>query len=168
MVGVHHTAVRQHLTVLGDAGLVAAVPQRPEGRGRPRIAYRALTDPQPYQHLATALADAVQSGRTAREAGHLHGAKVEPSPAGPIATLRDETERLGFRPRLRARGQGRHELVLDACPFADVAAVSPAVVCELHLGLAEGVLSRSGDVEVVELKVADPHRGGCRFTLRER
>ena len=166
-VGVHHTAVRQHLAVLADAGLVAAVPLAPAGRGRPRVAYRPLADPQPYQQLATALIGAVAAGGAARQAGAAHGAKVSPSPRGALATLFHETERLGFQPHVRSRGQGRHELILGACPFADVAAISPDVVCDLHMGLAEGIVARAGGIEVTGLKVADPHRGGCRFTLRE-
>ena len=167
VVGVHHTSVRQHLTVLADVGLVGQVPLPPKGRGRPRIAYQPLVDPEPYQHLALILAEAVQQGRTARAAGRVQGAKVQAADRTAIATLLDETARLGFRPRLRPRGPGRHELVLDACPFAAVAAINPSIACDLHLGLAEGILSKIGGMEVVELKVADPHRGGCRFTLRE-
>ena len=85
-----------------------------------------------------------------------------------MATLRGETERLGFRPRVRDRGNGTHELVLAACPFAESPRCAPATVCDLHRGIAEGVCERSGGLEVVDLHVADPHRGGCRLVVRVR
>jgi predicted ArsR family transcriptional regulator len=166
-LGVHHTAVRQHLTLLVEAGLVGPVPMPPQGRGRPKVLYRALADPDPYQHLALMLSEVISEGFTPRTAGHRQGLAVEPSPAGPLATLFGETERLGFRPRVRDRGHGTHELLLAACPFAEVAAVAPATVCDLHRGIAEGVCERSGGLEVVDLHVADPHRGGCRLVVQD-
>lgn len=164
-LGVHHTAVRQHLTILGTAGLVEAVHLPPQGRGRPRVAYRALGDPDPYQRLSTMLADAVGEGLTPREAGRRHGREVAPSPDGAIATLVAETDRLGFHPRVRD-GRGRLEVVLDACPFAEVAATAPHVICQLHLGIAEGIVERTGDIEIVDLRPADPHTAGCRLITR--
>lgn len=166
VVGVHRTAVRQHLTVLADVGLVAAETVPPSGRGRPKSVFRALADPDPYQHLALMLSDAVAHGLTPREAGHRHGERVAPSPEGPLATLVGETTRLGFRPSVRDRGKGVQEVVLHACPFADVAAVNAAAICGLHRGIAEGVLARAGGLEVVDLHVADPHKAGCRLVTR--
>lgn len=166
VIGVHHTAVRQHLAVLAEVGLVASETLPPSGRGRPTSAYRALVDPDPYQHLARMLADAVAHGLTPREAGHLHGERVVPSPDGPLATLVGETTRLGFRPTVRDRGKGVQEVVLHTCPFAEVAAANPAAICGLHRGIAEGVLARTGGLEVVDLHVADPHKAGCRLVTR--
>ncbi|MEN9646179.1 MAG: hypothetical protein RL238_2848 [Actinomycetota bacterium] len=166
VIGVHHTAVRQHLAVLAEVGLVAAETLPPAGRGRPKSVYRALTDPDPYQHLSLMLADAVSLGLTPREAGHRHGERVTPSPDGPLATLVGETTRLGFRPTVRDRGKGVQEVVLHTCPFADVAAVNAAAICGLHRGIAEGVLARTGGLEVVDLHVADPHKAGCRLVTR--
>jgi predicted ArsR family transcriptional regulator len=164
-LGMHHTAIRQHLVVLAAAGMVEAVQLAPEGRGRPRVAYRALGDPDPYQRLSAMLADAVGAGLSPREAGRRHGRDVTPLADGAVATLLAETDRLGFRPRVR-EGRGRLEVVLDACPFADVAAVSPQVVCELHLGIAEGIVERTGGIEIVDLRAADPHTAGCRLITR--
>lgn len=164
-LGVHHTAVRQHLVVLADVGLVAAVPQAPQGRGRPKMGYRALVDPDPYQHLSLMLASAAAEGISAREAGRRFGGAVAPSPDGGVATLRVEAERLGFQPRVRPRTAGVCEIVLDRCPFAEVAAVSPEAVCDLHRGLAEGIAAATGEIEILDLHVADPRRGGCRLVV---
>lgn len=165
VLGMHHTAVRQHLVVLVAAGMVEAVQLAPEGRGRPRVAYRRLGDPDPYVHLSTMLADALDDGISPREAGRRQGRDVTPLVEGAVATLLAETTRLGFHPQVRD-GRGRLELVLDACPFADVAAAAPSVVCELHRGIAEGIVERTGELEIVDLRAADPHTAGCRIVTR--
>ena len=165
-LGVHHTAVRQHCEVLAEAGLVVGETFPPQGRGRPRMGYRLVETPDPYKWLATLLAESVREGRSPIETGRLHGERATPSPEGPAETIRAEAERLGFRPDVRRGRGGRVELVLQECPFADVADADPATVCALHRGLAEGVASVCGGIEVESLKIADPHAGGCRLVLR--
>lgn len=164
-IGIHHTAVRQHLAVLADAGLVLSQALPVEGRGRPRTGYTVAAEGVPYRELAGMLADAVRTGRSARDAGRDAGLLVEPSPDGPIATLRDEAQRLGFEPRARRRGAVQ-EIVLGACPFADLATTQPETVCELHVGLAEGIAERAGGLAVEGIHLADPHKGGCRIVIR--
>jgi predicted ArsR family transcriptional regulator len=39
-VTLHPNTVRWHLGVLGDAGLVEALPEQRRGRGRPSVVYR--------------------------------------------------------------------------------------------------------------------------------
>lgn len=165
LMGIHHTAVRQHLAMLAEAGLVLSQALPVEGRGRPRTGYTVAVEGVPYRELAGMLADAVRAGRTARDAGRDAGLRVEPSVDGPIATLRDEAQRLGFEPRVRRRGDVQ-EIVLGACPFADLATTQPGTVCELHVGLAEGIAERAGGLAVDGIRLADPHKGGCRIVVR--
>ncbi len=75
--------------------------------------------------------------------------------------------RRGFRPRRTERGR-RVELVLDRCRFVEVAASSPGTVCQLHLGLIEGLTEELGDLELDKLVIKDARRGGCRVVLRRR
>ncbi len=42
----------------------------------------------------------------------------------------------------------------------------PATVCQLHLGLAEGVASELGEGAVVDLAAKDPRQAGCRLEVR--
>jgi predicted ArsR family transcriptional regulator len=175
-VGVHHTAVRVHLARLRDQGLVQESRAAPSGRGRPKLLYSAtgdVADPlqrDPYRELSTMLATAVRQGRTPREVGvdAGHGAAVRQDPGGvrdTVDLIEAEAAELGFDP-VRRGDPDRPELVLRRCPFAEVAADDPDSICSLHLGVAEGIAARRGDVAVVGMVVRDPHRAGCRLRLR--
>lgn len=187
--GLHHTAIRQHLRTLLAAGLVqeeAPAPAAHRGRGRPPVRYRATAEgrppEQPYVDLARLLTRAVRTGRTARQVGREVGREVGRAAAaqaiGPApdsaAVIAGEERRYGFSPSIRRSPTGPDgpglwddvDIVLGACPFADVADDDPATVCALHLGLAEGVSEELGDHRAVTLVPADPHAGGCRLTLR--
>ena len=189
-VGVHHTAVRQHLAKLRDAGLIDEDHAEPTGRGRPKLLYRlhpGLTSSHSvaagYQRLAALLATAVRTGRTARDVGHEAGRhlarqrldELAARDAGdgdrtgtvldPAEVVVAEADRLGFRPVVDHRDDGV-DVVLRHCPFQDVAADDPDTVCSLHLGLAEGVAEATGGIQVHGMVVNDPYRAGCRLQLR--
>lgn len=173
-VGLHHNAVRQHLAKLVEAGLVQETTDAPHGRGRPRLLYRVAPGldgrwgaPDAYMGLAILLADAVRTGASARDTGRRAGAAAAalaaPGTTG-VAVIEAEAARLGFDPTTRRKGRG-FEVVLGHCPYHEVAATDPGVVCALHLGLAEGIADAMGDVTVPRLVVADPHRAGCRIVV---
>jgi predicted ArsR family transcriptional regulator len=166
VIGVHRTSVGQHLRHLLDVGAVSAVPIPPQGRGRPSTGYVAI-DPAPYRTLAGWLAAAAGSDVPPREVGRDIGQRLASDrvDGDPVRAIEREATRLGFRPHRRDRGE-RIELRFEHCPYADVAADDLDVVCQLHLGLAEGIATRSAGVTVEDLRVADPHRGGCRLQLR--
>ena len=166
-LGIHHTAVRQHLELLSAAGLVHSEALPIIGRGRPRVGFTTIDDSTdaPYRELAAMLAAAVRTGLGAREAGREVGKRVAASPEGPLATLRAETERMGFHPQLQRRGS-RFQLTLSECPFADLAVADPGTICSLHLGLAEGIAECDGTLQVEGIRLADPRHGGCRIVVR--
>jgi len=88
-----------------------------------------------------------------------------------VTTVMDAASRIGFEPVLRyTRGRGAAtgevEVVLQHCPFEELARTDPDTVCALHLGLVEGLVEAAGGASVVGLQVADPRRGNCRITLR--
>ncbi|MEI7547001.1 MAG: helix-turn-helix domain-containing protein [Actinomycetota bacterium] len=167
-MAMHHTAVREHLALLVEAGLVRGVGLPVIGPGRPRTGYlivERVDSAAAYRSLAAMLAEAVRGGLTARESGRLAGMRVTPSAGGAITTLRDEAERLGFQPQVRVNGKV-HEVVLKKCPFEDIAAERPETVCEVHLGIAEGVCEQTGGAVVDGIRLADPRKGGCRILMR--
>ena len=174
-VALNHNAVRQHLAVLRDAGLVVEEPEARARPGRPRLLYRLHPEvagswgtPGAYAWLAGMLSESVREGVTAREVGRRDGrrrAVAADVGSDPLDTLQGELAERGFRPVRADRGR-RVEFVLGRCPFADVAAADPGTVCQLHLGLAEGMAEGLGGIEVDRLTARDPRRGGCRLVVR--
>lgn len=174
-VQLNHNAVRQHLTVLKDANLVVEEVEDRDRPGRPRLLYR----PHPevldrwgttgaYSWLAGLLAHAIrreqEPRQVGRQEGHRRAAELTDS-GDPIGALEMEMLRRGFRPRRVERGR-RVDFVLERCPFADVAAADPATVCQLHLGMAEGLAEGLGGVEIERLVAKNAHRAGCRLIVR--
>ena len=175
-LGLHHNAIRQHLAKLVAADLVDESTSPAHGRGRPRLMYRVSPAAQsrwggttPYERLSLMLADMVRSGSAPEEVGRRSAVRT-PLVAGDndaLGVLVDEMAAHGFEPELRRRGR-RIEIVLQTCPFATAAEAEPDIVCNLHLGIAQGVASRThGRIVVDELIARDPHRAGCRLCVHE-
>ena len=72
---------------------------------------------------------------------------------------------MGFHP-VAVSGPRGGDFVLGRCPFVEVAAKDPATVCQLHLGLVEGLADLLGEGAVVDLVTEDPRRAGCRVRVR--
>lgn len=174
-VRLNHNAVRQHLAVLKDAGLVIEETEPRDRPGRPRLLYRQHPEvaerwdvPGSYAWLAGLLSAAVRRKQNPRQVGrqdgHRRAAEIS-GPGDPADLLEQEISRRGFRPVRTGRGS-RVEFVLRRCPFAEVAAADPGTICQLHLGLAEGLTEGLGRLQVERLVPKDPHRAGCRLTVR--
>lgn len=191
-VGLNHNAIRQHLAVLKDAGLVTERLEERSRPGRPRLLYRLSPEtagkwetPGAYAWLASLLTDALRRRADPREVGRQDGHRraSEITGAGTasgrttgqtgagvaesIDLLEAEIARRGFRPSRLERGR-KVDFVLGRCPFAEVARSDPDTVCSLHLGLAEGLAEGLGGLEVQALVRKDPTRAGCRLSLRRQ
>jgi predicted ArsR family transcriptional regulator len=175
LVQLNHNAIRQHLALLKDAGLVLEETEVRHRPGRPRLFYRL--DPEiagrwgtagPYAWLAGMLSEAVRTGQDPRQIGRKEGIRDAVAVAGagePTDLLEEEMIRRGFRPTRFTKGD-RLDFVLGRCPFAYVAADNPDTVCQLHLGLAEGLTEGLGGVEVERLVIKEAHKAGCRLTVQ--
>ncbi|MGN0064672.1 MAG: helix-turn-helix transcriptional regulator [Nocardioides sp.] len=173
---LHVTTVRFHLDQLVRVGMLSTRLVR--GRvGRPRKVYflpppeRARASADAYEALGAVLAEAwpgpggVATEVSPREAGlrwvrrHMPMNGEVPPPArtpgewlGKIGHAFDLLVEWGYQPDLSTEQNGRlARLTLTDCPFLDMAAVRPDVVCGVHQGLVEGVLARAGepDADVV-------------------
>jgi predicted ArsR family transcriptional regulator len=168
-LGCNHNAVRQHLARLREVGLVAEVREQRSRAGRPRLLYTATAPPNPYARLARLLLTVRRTGLSPRAAGRQAGraevASAAVEAADALDVLEADAARQGFSPHRVRRGR-RVELVLDVCPFADIAAEDPATVCALHRGLAEGLVEGAGGARVETFVANDPYRAGCRVGLR--
>ncbi len=203
---LNHNAIRQHLAILVDAGLVKEeLERRRTTPGRPRLFYSTggqeslpfgTIDPdgRSYSRLALLLAEAIDSNTAPREMGRTAGMRgagrdgndgagsadagtgragiVKVGAGGGISDGDQALDRVmsameteGFHTRLAKKGK-QIELIVDTCPFIDIAEVAPKVVCDLHLGMAEGVTAATGDLTVVGLTKSDPLRSGCRLLLQ--
>lgn len=186
-LGVHPNTARFHLRALVETGQVAQVEAERPGTGRPPQLFQVVrrmdpAGPRDYRLLAEVLAedlagDPDPAGRaivTGRSWGRRHEAdptgrskrKVRAAIDGLIGLLDD----LGFAPeREGPRASGRlPKIGLRNCPFLELAADRPQVVCSIHLGLMQGALEGwESDVTVDRLEpFAEPDL--CRVHLVER
>jgi predicted ArsR family transcriptional regulator len=164
---LHPTTVRFHLRHLESAGLVVAEPEPVEGRGRPRLGYRpgALDVADVREQMIDALAEALADGGSrdrALRAGRRWAERLPAVGGGPVSAVTDVFTQLGFDPDASA-----DPIRLRQCPFMDAARRTPQVVCQVHLGLAQGLVartSRSSSRPRVELRpFAEPN--ACLLSL---
>ncbi len=157
-LSLHPNTVRPHLRRLEEAGLLASE-IRKGSVGRPQALYTVRdTDdrsaPGDYRLLAEMLIGLVRGRRAleqahglAREWGTYLVAQNRPKPGtrGPasrnLALMQDAMARAGFDPRFRRREGAAVDVTLRNCPFKDLADDHRDLVCTLHRGLVEGILS---------------------------
>lgn len=162
-VGLGVTTVRFHLDHLLESGLVTTRRAPVEGPGRPRLLYRAVAaeaveGAAAYRLLAGLLAaELARSGdpTAAVAAGWAWANRLDIAPVSLAGTDESATDQAmervidlldegGFAPE-RERDQDQYRISLYRCPFLELAAQSPEVVCAVHLGLVRGVLDRLRD-----------------------
>jgi predicted ArsR family transcriptional regulator len=162
-VGLHANTVRSHLRVLAEAGLVAARAEQRTRPGRPRLVFAATpegtsapAEPAGYRLLAEILASHLaasgeDSAERAEEAGRAWGRYlVDRRPPHASATSEEDVasivrllDEFGFEPRLEPAEHG-HTLLMQHCPFGEVADSYRKIVCSVHLGLIQGALDELG------------------------
>jgi predicted ArsR family transcriptional regulator len=173
--GLNHNAIRQHLAKLRAAGLVVEEVGGRSGPGRPRLQYRPALGadrdwgiPSAYERLSLMLVEMLHSGRSAREVGTDIGHQMAtelPETVDPVDRLEINAARQGFEPR-RVEHRSSVDLILERCPFEMAAGPAPEIVCQLHLGLAEGISEATdGAIAVTDLVARDPRRAGCRLKI---
>ena len=165
--GLHENTTREHLQRLVSDGFAQRHPERRTVRGRPRMVYRAVsaddlrTDPREQDRIEESIArvaltrillegygrEVASPTAAAQAAGRAMIVDRDLPPISPTTStvgadrqldaLEGHLERLGFDPELDRSQLAFH---LYRCPFLDLAKARPEVVCNVHLGLAQGVL----------------------------
>jgi predicted ArsR family transcriptional regulator len=153
--------VRVHLNSLAEAGLVESDTTPAQGRGRPPLVYRAITeeageDGRRYRLLAQILTAMVaRRGPDAAgelvEIGETWGRYLVESPPPYVSLTEDESVRrlvellrdVGFEPRPESAEHGRR-ILMRPCPFLELARAHQDVICPIHLGLMRGALAELG------------------------
>jgi predicted ArsR family transcriptional regulator len=159
-LSLHPNTLRPHLRRLEEVGLVASEQRKGPNVGRPQTLYLAV-DAEPregrdHQLLADILAGLLTSARQreraqelAREWGTYLVGRSAPRPGAPrssgpnLAVLQEALAGAGFTPRFRRRGPRTVEISLRDCPFRDLLDEHRELVCAVHRGLLEGMLSAS-------------------------
>lgn len=170
LLGFNHNAIRQHIAKLLTAELVVEQTEKRTTRGRPRQLYEARTDALDafagaagsYEWLSQQLLELHQSGDTPYEVGRRAGAATaaEGSSIDDLTALTGLLQRGGFRPdEPVTQPDGESTMILNHCPFAEVASKAPDIVCEFHRGVIDGHLGAASPT--AKLDVADAHSGGC-------
>jgi predicted ArsR family transcriptional regulator len=179
-VGIGRALAVYHLDKLVKSGLLTVTYQRPPGRsgpgaGRPAKVYsrsgREFTvslPPREYELAARLLVQAVGSDRSGRseaalgDAARQLGAQLGRSRRGNDA--RGEDARQAMEAALQEHGfepchDGDGTVWLRNCPFHQLAAQDPGVVCGMSLALIEGLVAGLGANEL--RPVLDPQPGRC-------
>lgn len=174
LLGLNHNAIRQHLAKLVATGLVTEATAPRTGRGRPKLVYEVAPGVEsrwgtvgPYERLSLLLAEVIRSGRAPVDVGRDAGRAMRADLGGAegVDALERAMAKQGFDPVVRRR-RGRTEVVLEHCPFSSTVLANRDAVCQLHLGMAEGVVEGSG-VVVDQLVAKDPRPAGCELGLRD-
>jgi predicted ArsR family transcriptional regulator len=158
-----------------EVGLLAVSAEARGGVGRPQNRYTLAPDapslglePPSFPLLARLLTrmaaqaglrdDAVEIGR---EEGQVTAAQHTGRAC--IDALEAQQALLGFDPT-RAEGDESTTLAFAHCPFSELAAEHPEIVCGLHCGLVEGFVEEFADAVVVEFRSL-VHRTPCQVEL---
>lgn len=173
-LGVPRATVAFHLDRLVDEQLLAVGQERRTGRtgpgaGRPAKLYRrsdrqvSVSLPERQYELAggllaAAVEEADETGGSPREIltrrARERGAELAAGTGDIVGTLEEH----GFEPRAEDG-----EVLLGNCPFHRLAATHTRLVCEMNLGLVEGMLAGGGD-QGLRARL-DPQPGFCCVRL---
>src|SRR5438105_2853318 len=146
--GVHRTVAFSHLERLRQLGYLGAGSRRGL-RGKPARLYRLESGPlelshppRRFQTLATLLSGALaglgkRGRRAARQAGYDFGAGLAQPDAGSPDVALESLQTLGAVYELDG-----DRIIAANCVFRE--ACRTELVCDLHSGLLEGLLQRSG------------------------
>lgn len=141
--GLHANTVREHLQRLIEGGYVIATPEHRTTRGRPRTLYSAATgEPGASSPIAREKVDAAaRRGDLMRSVLHTDGSDLGRDATYQLDALVEHLEESGFEPVVDDA-----ELVIELtpCPHAAALPEHRRLLCQVHLGLMQGVLSEAG------------------------
>ncbi len=191
-LGLHANTVRPHLERMREVGLLAVHPDNRGSVGRPQNRYALASDapslglePPAFPVLARMLTDlAAAAGAAAhlsaeagaeqgRELADVHAARAAESGTDgrrPRASCLDAVTAmladLGFDPAV-VHDDDVATIAFTHCPYAELAATHPEVVCHLHRGLVQGFVESIGGAGVEAFRtLAD--RDPCQVELSIR
>jgi predicted ArsR family transcriptional regulator len=177
---LHPNTVRPHLERMRDIGLLDVAVGGRGDVGRPQHRYSIAADAPSLglepptmpmlarmvlhmaQRLNASADDAVAVGVTE---GAERAARYQLAPST-LEALVSDLDRLGFDPVVTdvVDDDDAAVVAFANCPFADLAAQHPELVCGLHRGLVSGFVAAMADTEVREF-CSVTSRTPCRVTV---
>jgi predicted ArsR family transcriptional regulator len=180
---LHPNTVRPHLERMREAGLLDVEVGgrgdvgRPQHRysiapNAPSLGFEPPTMPVLARMVLSMAARLQASAEDAEEVGRTEGAtRAQPYQQAPstLEALVSDLDRLGFDPVVTDAADDPDAAVVafSHCPFAELAAAHPELVCGLHRGLVAGFVAEMGDAEVDEFCTLIS-RTPCRVTVASR
>ncbi len=182
-LGLHPNTVRPHLERMREVGLLAVHTDNRGSVGRPQNRYALAPDapslglePPAFPVLARMLAELAAAVGAApdlsAEAGAEQGRALAADHAarrpraGCVDAVTAMLAELGFDPAV-VQEDSLATIAFTHCPYAELAAAHPEVVCHLHRGLVEGFVESIGGASVDRFRtLAD--RDPCQVELSIR
>lgn len=177
--GLHENTVRAHLEELTRDGYLQKTKAESEGRGRPAWLFSAVTptETSPYASLASALAEVLHETSEnptldAVLAGAKWGKQLNyglPTSDQSTTSEQEVKERvlgvlddIGFEPSSDAKTE---EITLNRCPLIEAANKHPDIICNVHLGVIEGVAESLGFTSDGSVLLPFSAPGQCSLNL---
>ncbi|MEA2901854.1 MAG: hypothetical protein QOH36_1741 [Actinomycetota bacterium] len=180
-LGLHPNTVRPHLERMRDVGLLQVEADGRGSVGRPQHRYALAADapslglePPAFPLLARMLAPLAAASELEPDDVALVGAEAGRAMARAgraarqdcVAAITTMLSELGFDPAVVADDDVA-TIAFTHCPFAELAAAHPEVVCHLHRGLIQGYVEQIGGASVERFgTLAD--RDPCQVELSVR
>lgn len=167
ILGLKQNAVRKHLAVLSEQGLVAAARVPPSAVGRPPARFR-LADPDASGHAHRMLSTLLLDALGGIDASAAERVAFNSKPTRPGAPSLDGTlSSLGFAPAditpASQRAEGGRTIELRACPYLElVGRPHGHLICAFHRGLVRRDMPAGTALQ--EFRVL-PHGPRCRIVL---
>lgn len=161
--GLHANTVREHLHRLIDAGYVVSHAERRTTRGRPRVLYSAVSDAAPSPVAQRKAQEAAHRGDLMRRVlpdvstGALPDAALHQ-----LDALVEDLDAAGFTPVV---DEAALTVDLTPCAYAAGEDAHRAVLCSVHLGLMQGVLTEAGGPLAVDGMVPSCDPAQCVVQL---
>ena len=170
---LHPNTVRPHLERMLEVGLLEVDTDLQGLVGRPQHRYSVAADapslglePSSFRLLAELVAGvAARAGLPPDEVaavGRAHGSSLG-VPGDCVTVLEAQLVELGFDPATATDGSAV-TVAFTRCPFRELAEAHPDIVCHLHRGIVEGIISVAGGGSVTRFgTLAD--RNPCEVEL---
>lgn len=165
--GLHANTVREHLQRLMDGGYVVAETEHRTTRGRPRVLYSAAgTDAGSSAVARRKAEEAARRGDLMRRVmPETRHDDLPPEAVHQLDALAEDLGAAGFDPVIDER-----ELTVDLspCAYATTQAAHRKVLCSVHLGLMQSVLTEAGGPLAVDRIAPSCDPETCVVQLTER